>query len=175
MIIYYRLWLLQFPANLVITGILQEHRVITMRDEISPVAQTALTRPCSGSLFEEDGVWHKTSPKKLLQSSPEAKQAQGIHSPSLPLQGAGQRGGFRQTFPSQESKEGPRDGKTLWIIFQNIWYMDHLENTKVLPGKSENLDEMLKKIKQHSCLKVFLKKLSVPLNLLSQGVIQQIL
>lgn len=81
MIIYYRLWLLEFPANLVITGILQEHTVITMRDETSPVAQTALTQPCSGSLCEEDGVWHKTSPKnffKVLQSQTGTRYLQPI-------------------------------------------------------------------------------------------------
>lgn len=38
--------------------------------------------------------------------------------------------------------------------------MHHVENTKVLPGKAENLDEMLKKIMEHSCFKVFLKKVA---------------
>lgn len=48
--------------------------------------------------------------------------------------------------------------KALRIIFQNIWYIDLLENIKVLPGKAENLDEMLKKVKEPFDFQVFLKK-----------------
>lgn len=123
------LYLLEFPANLVITGSLQKSTVITKLHQNGLLAQITLTLPQLGSLWEADRVWHSSLEPALC----------GTGSPSPPWHGTGTQApgteaGVRQTekhsaLPRELSKAEVGNLSALWSIFHPMWKMEFRGST----------------------------------------------